>query len=113
MRAAALLSDQMRKAGRSRMKDEGLWKRGMARRAGSEVAVCGPRDARASCRPEHLRALGHVASGQISANSSRARVHGDLLTPSRQRSLNPSPTFSTGMASHHDDHGPSDLANTS
>jgi hypothetical protein len=55
-----------------------------------------------------------AASGQSRAKSSRGRVISPTLAAcfSRQRSLNRSPAFSTGMASHHAPHWLSSLANT-
>jgi hypothetical protein len=54
--------------------------------------------------------LNYAASGQISAKSNRDRVIGGKLASSRQRSLNVSPAFSIGTASHQSSHGPSLLA---
>jgi hypothetical protein len=57
--------------------------------------------------------LPHAASGQIKASANRSRLTGETVLKSRQRSLNLSPAFSMGTASHHDRHGPSSLASTS
>src|SRR5208283_2005772 len=62
--------------------------------------------------PSCCRYLDSVASGQISANSNRGRVVGGTLALSRQRILNRSPAFSTGMASYHAGHRLSALAST-
>jgi len=115
LRAVNLLSARMRKAGRQGMKDEG--RVGVAMdpqvRSFGRLLVCGLMGMLGpDGDPSYRRYLESVASGQISANSNRGLVIGGMLAWSRQLSLNRSPAFSSGMASHHARHGLSSLANT-